>query len=48
MLTVKIEILDTKIVAAVKAHDAARRLAIILGVGPVVAATARAAVQNTY
>jgi len=46
MLTVKIETLDTKIVAAVKAHDAAHRLATFLGVGPIIAATAHAVVQD--
>lgn len=40
------ETLNTKIVAAVKAHHAARRLATILSVGPIIAATARAAVQD--
>lgn len=45
-LTDRIETLDTKIVAAVKADDAARRLTTIPGVGPIIAATVRAAVQD--
>lgn len=45
-LTKKIETLDTKIVAAVKADEAARRLTTIPGVGPIIAATVRAAVQD--
>lgn len=45
-LTAKIEALDTKIAAAVKADDAARRLTTIPGVGPIIAATVRTAVQN--
>lgn len=44
-LTERIETLDTKIVAAVKADDAARRLTSIPGVGPIIAATVRATVQ---
>ena len=45
-LTERIEMLDTKIVAAVKADDAARRLTTIPGVGPIIAATVRVAVQD--
>ncbi|OCP36219.1 transposase [Ensifer sp. LC163] len=45
-LTERIEMLDTKIVAAVKVDDAARRLTTIPGVGPIIAATVRAAVQD--
>ncbi|PAY07360.1 IS110 family transposase [Bradyrhizobium sp. UFLA03-84] len=45
-LTTRIDVLDTKIVAAVKADDAARRLTTIPGVGPIIAATVRATVQN--
>ncbi|MTH94513.1 IS110 family transposase, partial [Roseibium sp. RKSG952] len=44
-LTERIEKLDTKIVAVVKADDAARRLTTIPGVGPIIAATVRATVQ---
>jgi len=45
-LTERVEVLDRKIVAAVKADDAARRLTTISGVGPIIAATVRAAVQD--
>lgn len=45
-LTAKIEALDTKIAAVVKADEAARRLTTIPGVGPIIAATVRTAVQN--
>ena len=45
-LTTRIDMLDTKIVAAVKAGDAARRLTTIPGVGPIIAATVRAAIQD--
>lgn len=45
-LTDRIETLDTKIAAAVKADDAARRLTTIPGVGPIIAATVRATVQD--
>lgn len=45
-LTKRIEVLDSKIIAAVKADDAARRLTTIPGVGPIIAATVRVAVQN--
>jgi transposase len=45
-LTERVEVLDSQIVAAVKADDAARRLTTIPGVGPVIAATVRAAVQD--
>ncbi len=45
-LTERVEVLDSKIVAAVKADDAARRLTTIPGVGPIIAATVRAAVQD--
>lgn len=45
-LTTRIDVLDTKIVAAVKADDAARRLTTIPGVGPIIAATVRATVQD--
>lgn len=38
--------LDSKIIAAVKADDTARRLTTIPGVGPIIAATVRAAVQD--
>jgi len=46
MLTTHIEKLDTKIVAAVKANEAARRLTSIPGVGPIIAATVRATIQD--
>lgn len=45
-LTARIEALDTKIVAAVKADEAARRLTTIPGVGPIIAASVRAAVHD--
>jgi transposase len=45
-LTERVEVLDSKIIAAVKADDAARRLTTIPGVGPNIAATVRAAVQD--
>jgi transposase len=45
-LTEKVELLDSKIIAGVKADDAARRLTTIPGVGPIIAATVRAAVQD--
>jgi transposase len=45
-LTARIDALDTKIVAAVKADDTARRLTTIPGVGPIIAATVRMAVQD--
>ncbi|ESQ87258.1 IS110 family transposase [Asticcacaulis benevestitus] len=45
-LTEKINALDTRIVTAVKADEAARRLTTIPGVGPIIAATVRAAVQD--
>lgn len=45
-LTTRIEALDTRIVAAVKADEAARRLTTIPGVGPIIAATVRAAIQD--
>lgn len=45
-LTERIEKLDSRIVAAVKTDDAARRLTTIPGVGPIIAATVRAAVPD--
>jgi len=45
-LTERIEVLDSKIVAAVKADDTARRLTTIPGAGPIIAATVRTAVQD--
>lgn len=45
-LTARVEAFDTKIVAAVKADEAARRLTTIPGVGPIIAATVRAAVPD--
>jgi len=45
-LTVRINSLDTQIVNAVKADDTARRLTSIPGVGPIIAASTRAAVQD--
>ncbi|MGV1856167.1 IS110 family transposase, partial [Rhizobium rhizogenes] len=45
-LTERVEVLDGKIIAAVKADDTARRLTTIPGVGPIIAATVRAAVQD--
>ena len=46
MLTARIETLDTSIVAAVKADETARRLTSIPGVGPIIAATVRATIQD--
>jgi transposase len=46
MLTARIETLDRKIVAAVKVDGTARRLTTIPGVGPIIAATARAVIQD--
>lgn len=46
MLTARIEKLDAKIVATVKADDVARRLTSIPGVGPIIAATVRATIQD--
>ncbi len=45
-LTTRIEKLDRKILATVKADDAARRLTSIPGVGPLIAATVRATVLD--
>lgn len=45
-LTTRIEKLDTKIVATVKADETARRLISIPGVGPIIAATVRATIQD--
>lgn len=45
-LTTRVEALDSKIVAAEKADEAARRLTTIPGVGPIIAATVRAAVPD--
>lgn len=45
-LTTRISTLDTKIVAAVKADETARRLTTIPGVGPIIAATVRVAIQD--
>jgi transposase len=45
-LSTRIAELDTKIVAAVKADDTARRLTTIPGVGPIIAAAVRAAIQD--
>jgi transposase len=45
-LTDRIGMLDTKIIAAVRADEAARRLTTIPGVGPIIAATVRATVQD--
>jgi transposase len=45
-LAARIDALDTKIVAAVKADETARRLTTIPGVGPIIAATVRAAIQD--
>lgn len=45
-LTAHIEKLDTKIVATVKADEIARRLTSIPGVGPIIAATVRASIQD--
>lgn len=46
-LTERVGVLDSKIIAAVKADDAARRLTTIPGVGPIIAATVRAAVPGS-
>ncbi len=46
MLTARIEKLDTKIVATVKADETAGRLTSIPGVGPIIAATVRATIQD--
>jgi transposase len=46
MLTARIEKLDSKIVATVKADETARRLTSIPGVGPIIAATVRATIQD--
>jgi transposase len=45
-LTARIEALDTKIMTAVKADETARRLTSIPGVGPIIAATVRAMIQD--
>jgi transposase len=45
-LTSRIEVLDRKIVAAVKNDESARRLTTIPGVGPIIAATVRATIQD--
>jgi transposase len=45
-LTARIEKLDTRIVATVKADETARRLTSIPGVGPIIAATVRATIQD--
>uniref|UniRef100_UPI003A949FCC IS110 family transposase n=1 Tax=Hoeflea sp. TaxID=1940281 RepID=UPI003A949FCC len=45
-LTARIEVLNTKIMAAVKADETARRLTSIPGVGPIIAATVRAVIQD--
>jgi transposase len=45
-LTARIEKLDTRIVTAVKADETARRLTSIPGVGPIIAATVRATIQD--
>jgi transposase len=46
MLTARIETLDKKIIAAVKADETARRLTTIPGIGPIIAATVRAVIQG--
>lgn len=46
-LTTRVEALDAKIVAAVKIDKTARRLMTIPGVGPIIAATVRATIQDT-
>lgn len=46
MLTIRIEVLDAKIVAAVKADETARRLMTIPGVDPIIAATIRAVILD--
>lgn len=45
-LTTRIEALDAKIAAAVKIDETARRLMTIPGVGPIIAATVRTAIQD--
>ena len=45
-LDVRVERLDRQIIAAVKGDEDARRLTSIPGVGPIIAATVRAAVQD--
>lgn len=45
-LTTRIDKLDTKIIATVKADETARRLTSIPGVGPIIAATVRATIQD--
>jgi transposase len=45
-LTARIEKLDARILSAVKADEVARRLTSIPGVGPIIAATVRATIQN--
>ena len=45
-LTTRVEALDSKILAAKKADEAARRLTTIPGVGQIIAATVRAAVPD--
>lgn len=45
-LTTRVEALDAKIVAAVKIDRTARRLMTIPGVGPIIAATVRATIQD--
>jgi len=45
-LSARIEKLDAKIIAAVKAYEVARRLTSIPEVGPLIAATVRATVQD--
>lgn len=45
-LTARIEALDTKIVAAVKVDETARRLTTIPGVAPIITATVRATIQD--
>jgi transposase len=45
-LTSRIEVLDTKIMAAEKNDESARRLTTIPGVGPIIAATVRATIQD--
>jgi transposase len=47
-LTVRIERLDREIVAMVKEDEAARQLMSIPGVGPLIAATVRAVVQDAH
>jgi transposase len=46
MLTTRIEVLDAKIVAAVKADETARRLMTIPGVDPIITATIRAVILD--